>query len=127
MEKKVFDKGSTIEVRLANGPVVTVAKEELTSAYGDSAGPETLAGIARVTEDCIGYPYMTPSEREAEFWKVFKGGQLDRLVTVYEEKCESLDAYDAFDDYPCSSHEVDPECQELEAKIEALKAELGVE
>lgn len=79
MEKKVFDMGSTLEVRLANGPVVTVAKEELTSAYGDSAGPETLFNIARVTEACIGYPYMTLDEREAEFWKVFKGGQPDAV------------------------------------------------
>lgn len=74
MEKKVTDKGSVLEVRLANGPRVTVAREELAGAYGESAGPATLADIARVTEDCIGYPYMTLDEREAEFWKVFKGG-----------------------------------------------------
>lgn len=79
MEKKVFDKGSTLEVRLANGPVVTVAKEELTSAYGESAGTETLMDIARVVESCIGYPYMTLEEREAEFWNVFKGGQPDSV------------------------------------------------
>lgn len=74
MEKKVFDKGSTLDVRLADGPVVTVAKEELTGAYGESAGPDTLIDIARVVEACIGYPYMTPDEREAEFWNVFNGG-----------------------------------------------------
>lgn len=74
MEKKVLDKGSTLEVRLANGPVVTVAKEELTSAYGESAGTDTLIDIARVVESCIGYPYMTTAERESEFWNVFKGG-----------------------------------------------------
>lgn len=74
MEKKVLDKGSILEVRLSNGPVVTVAKEELTSAYGESAGTDTLTDIARVVESCTGYPYMTMEERESEFWNVFKGG-----------------------------------------------------
>ena len=74
MEKKVTDKGSILELHLANGPMITVAREELSNAYGEDAGPATLANIARVTENCIGYPYMTLEEREAEFWKVFKGG-----------------------------------------------------
>ena len=120
----IHHNGSTVTITLHEGPTIVAALDVLEESYGAELDNENLAHIVRKVENSSGYGYMTDAEREKEFWKELTRADLVRCQERYEERCASMDTYDAFDDMPFSSHEVDPECQKLAAYIEKVKQKL---
>ena len=120
----IHHNGSTVTITLHEGPTIVAALVVLEESYGAELDNENLAHIVRKVENSSGYGYMTDAEREKEFWKELTRADLVRCQERYEERCASMDTYDAFDDMPFSSHEVDPECQKLAAYIEKVEQKL---
>jgi hypothetical protein len=120
----IHHNGSTVNITLHDGPTIVAAWDVLEESYGAELDNENLAHIVRKVENSSGYGYMTDAEREKEFWKELARADLVRCQERYAERCASMDTYDAFDDMPFSSHEVDPECQKLAAYIEKVKQKL---
>ena len=120
----IHHNGSTVNITLHEGPTIVAAWDVLEEFYGAELDSENLAHIVRKVENSSGYGYMTDAEREKEFWKELTRADLVRCQERYAERCASMDTYDAFDDMPFSSHEVDPECQKLATYIEKVKQKL---
>ena len=120
----IHHNGSTVTITLLGGPTIEAAWDVLEESYGAELDIEQLTHIVRKVENSSGYAYMTDAEREKEFWKELNMADLVRCQERYDELCSSKDAYDAFDDMPFSSHEVDAECQKIAAYIAKVKKRL---